>query len=114
MVDQVNRSCCSSTAPAVNGSRGTRPDNGVLCEDGKFDGESLSYPSDGRPSALLYLKGVGGGRRGPRSARGPERRQTALVRCAGANRYLLSPFSLLLATVLSMAGRFLVWGDGEI
>jgi len=48
----------------VNGSRGTRPDNGVLCEDGKFDGESLSSPSDGRPTALLYLKGVGGGRRG--------------------------------------------------
>ena len=92
---------------------GTRPDNGVLCEDGKFDGESLSSPSDGRPTALLYLKGVGGGRRGPRSARGPERHQTALGRCAGANRYLLSPFSLLLATVLSMAGRFLVWGDGE-
>jgi hypothetical protein len=48
----------------VNGSRGTCPDNGVLCEDGKFDGESLSSPSDGRPTALLYLKGVGGGRRG--------------------------------------------------
>jgi len=97
----------------VNGSRGTRPDNGVLCEDGKFDGESLSSPSDGRPTALLYLKVVGGGRRGPQSTWGPEQHQTALGRCLGANRYLLSPFSLLLATVLSMAGRFLVWGDGE-
>ena len=34
-------------------------------------------------------QGVGGGRQGPRSARGPERRQTALARCAGANRDLL-------------------------
>ena len=34
----------------VNGSRGTRPDNGVLCEDGKFDGESLSSPSPSRTS----------------------------------------------------------------
>ena len=40
----------------VNGSRGMRPDYGVLFEDGKFDGESLSSPSDGRPTALLYLK----------------------------------------------------------
>ena len=79
----------------VNGSRGTRPDNGVLCEDGKFDGESLSSPSDGRPTALLYLKGVGGGRRGPRSARGLERRQTTLSCCAGANRDLL--WALLVA-----------------
>ena len=29
---------------------GTRPDNGVLCEDGKFDGESLSSPSPSRTS----------------------------------------------------------------
>ena len=34
----------------VNGSRGTRPDNGVLCEDGKFDGKSLSSPSPSRTS----------------------------------------------------------------